>query len=123
MLQSRSATNIFGGKATPRQLWDADADALGRAFPDEGRPYDESAADAALVQHLAFWTGKNCERMLRLMLRSGLKREKWDRDPKYLPNTIRKGAARQGPVKGDGLKAAVATPAAEGVSSICPVFW
>lgn len=38
-----------------------------------------SEADMALCSMLAFWTGKNAEQMDRLFRRSGLMREKWDR--------------------------------------------
>ncbi|MBS0198275.1 MAG: hypothetical protein JSR77_16100 [Planctomycetes bacterium] len=39
---------------------------------------DDSAADLALCNHLAFWTGRDAARMDRLFRRSGLFREKWD---------------------------------------------
>jgi putative DNA primase/helicase len=39
---------------------------------------DHSAADQALSNLLAFWTGKDAARMDRLFRRSGLFREKWD---------------------------------------------
>lgn len=39
---------------------------------------DHSAADQALCNLLAFWTGKDAARMDRLFRRSGLFREKWD---------------------------------------------
>ena len=85
---SKSAAGVFGAKATFQQIWDADAAALAKAYPDMGeRTYDQSAADAALSQHLAFWTGRNAERMRTLMRRSKLSREKWERDD-YLPRTI-----------------------------------
>lgn len=88
-LRSQSAGGVFGGRATFAQLWAADADALSAAYPggDGDRAYDGSSADAALAQHLAFWTGKNCERIQGLMLRSGLVRDKWERED-YLPRTI-----------------------------------
>lgn len=92
---SKSTSAMFGGKATFAQLWDGDAVSLGRAFPaTDGRPYDASSADAALCQHLAFWTGKNCERMKRLMLASKLVRDKYERDD-YLPRTILQAIAKQ----------------------------
>ena len=88
-LRSGSAAAAFGNKATFAQLWEGDAEALARAYPDGGglRDYDASSADAALAQHLAFWTGKDCERIRRLMELSALKRDKWDRED-YLPRTI-----------------------------------
>ncbi len=53
-----------------RRLWDGDIGAHGG---------DHSAADLALCNHLAFWTGRDRERMDRLFRRSGLYREKWQR--------------------------------------------
>ena len=95
-LQSRSAASAFGNRASFADLWLADERALGAAYPDPVRPYDASEADAALAQHLAFWTGKNCERIRRLMYLSKLARPKWDeREDYYLPMTIRKAVARQ----------------------------
>lgn len=85
MLRSKSASAAFGGKASVQELWGADEEALGRHFPDDqgNRPFDWSLADAALLQHLAFWTGKNCERMDRLFRQSGLMRDKWDSRDDY----------------------------------------
>jgi putative DNA primase/helicase len=84
-LQSKSAGSIFGGKASFADLWTADEAALARAFPATGDdPYDRSSADAALAQHLAFWTGKDGARIERLMRRSGLVRDKWDNREDYL---------------------------------------
>ena len=77
---SRNAAAAFGGGGLAA-LWAGDV-------ADGGR----SEADQALANHLAFWTGRNCERMERLMRASGLVREKWDsplhRD--YLERTILK---------------------------------
>lgn len=92
------AGQAFGGKASFAALWMADADALGRAYPDtaggQGRAYDASSADAALAAHLAFWTGADLERMERLMRRSALVREKWDKHGSYLSRTISNAASR-----------------------------
>lgn len=41
---------------------------------------DESAADLALCNHLAFYTGNDAGRMDRLFRQSGLYRDKWDRN-------------------------------------------
>lgn len=48
---------------------------------------DHSAADLALCNHLAFWTGKDPDRMNRIFKTSGLYRKKWDRAD-YSKNTI-----------------------------------
>lgn len=89
---TRNAAAAFGGlgKPTFANLWDADAEPLGRQWPHATKPYDESSADMALADHLAFWTGKNCERMERLIRRSALARDKWDAHRTYLADTILK---------------------------------
>lgn len=95
--RSRSAAAAFSNRASFADLWERNVDVLSRCYPDNGdrsRAFAESEADAALAQHLAFWTGKHMERMRRLMLRSGLMREKYDR-PDYLPRTIRNACAMQ----------------------------
>lgn len=86
-LRSQSANSAFGNKASFADLWNADMDALSKFFPHPSEPYGASEADSALAQHLAFWTGKNCERIKALMQRSALAREKWNRED-YLPRTI-----------------------------------
>lgn len=79
------AAAAFGGKLTFADLWKADPAALGRAYPDaNGRPYDASAADMALASKLAWLTGNDCPRIERLMQRSGLVREKWEKHKAYL---------------------------------------
>ena len=94
-MQSRSVASAFGNRASFADLWLADEKALAGAYPDQGgRPYDCSAADAALAQHLAFWTGKDCERIRRLMPLSKLARDKWERED-YLPRTILGAVGRQ----------------------------
>lgn len=91
---SKSAAAAFGGRASFADLWNNNGGALMHAYPAEGRMYDASQADAALAQHLAFWTGKDCERIKRLMDRSALARDKWNRED-YLPRTILGAVARQ----------------------------
>lgn len=96
MLASRgSAAAVFGGGATVRDLWTCDEDKLASAYPDgfRARAFDHSSADAALCQHLAFWTGKNCERMERLFRQSELYREKWERED-YREATVLGAAGR-----------------------------
>ncbi len=110
-LMSRSASSVFGGRASFADLWEGNADALGTAYPDANRPYDASQADAALVSHLAFWTGRHGERIKRLMLRSGLVRDKWHRED-YLPRTISEILARPGDVLTDRLPEPASLPQA-----------
>ena len=95
MLASKKhASNVFGGRATIEDLWENRHDVLSRSFPslNDRDPYDRSSADAALAAHLAFWTGKDLARMERLMRRSKLVREKWDRHRSYMEMTIRNAA-------------------------------
>jgi hypothetical protein len=97
-LKAESVASQFGARASFRDLWTADADKLLEFFPPDqgGEQYDASAADLALAQHLAFYTGNNCERILRLMYMSGLKRAKWDKRPEYLiRRTIPRAVGRQ----------------------------
>lgn len=96
-LKSTSAGAQFGGRASFKDLWTADVDKLSMAYPSktEGQDFDHSAADAALAQHLAFWTGKDCERMLRLMFQSGLVREKWERQDYLRERTIPTAISQQ----------------------------
>jgi len=96
-LRSSSAASAFGNRASFRDLWERNEDVLARVYPEAGgksRPYDESTADAALAQHLAFWTGNDCERIRRLMQRSALVRDKWERAD-YLPRTILRACSLQ----------------------------
>lgn len=104
-LQSRGAAAAFQGKASFADLWEANAGPLAVSYPadtNSANAYDASSADSGLAQHLAFWTGKDCARIERLMLQSGLKRDKWERSvPHYgtdLERTITKAVARQGEV-------------------------
>lgn len=87
-LASHSARSSFGNAASFADLWTGDAAALARAYPSDADDYDRSSADAALAQHLAFWTGRDCSRIERLMRRSALARDKWDRDDYLGPRTI-----------------------------------
>jgi hypothetical protein len=89
-MQSTSARAAFGPSATFADLWECNVDVLATAYPPDGNgalAYDASRADRALAQHLAFWTGKDCERIRRLMFQSGLVRGKWDRES-YVYATI-----------------------------------
>lgn len=96
-LKTESAASVFGssGKASFKDLWTANEPVLAAAYPDEVRSYDASSADSALAQHLAFWTGGNCERIERLMRQSALKRDKWDKHKSYMSRTIIGAVSRQ----------------------------
>jgi hypothetical protein len=95
----RSLKANFGGGLTFRQLWEGDV-------PSDGR----SEADQSLANHLAFWTGKNCERIERLMRASPAYRNKWDAPShaNYLTTTILKACSYVVNVAGDRKAQAVA---------------
>lgn len=92
---SSSASAIFAGRATFADLWNANATTLTRTYPhpDPARGgYDHSSADAALLSHLAFWTGRDMPRMDRLFRRSGLMREKFAMRADYRLESIQNAA-------------------------------
>jgi len=104
---ARSAKAAFGGGLTFADLWAGDV-------PHDGR----SEADQALANHLAYWTGKDCERIERLMRASGLVREKWDAPGhvNYLRTTILKACAFVGKVATPRETGAPVTPAQQAVA-------
>lgn len=71
------------------------APTIATLWAGECDPDGRSEADQTLANHLAWWTGRNCERIERLMRRSGLVRDKWDAPghANYLTNTILKACA------------------------------
>lgn len=81
--QSRSAAIVFGDHDDTRisnvNLWSGNAAAIAGCYPPDkpGEPYDRSKADFALALRLAYWTGKDCPRVERLMQMSPLKRDRW----------------------------------------------
>lgn len=116
MLNSRSGANDFGSRASFKELWTNDTTALMKYFPDPDREYNCSRADAALAQHLAFWTGKHGERMHTLMMKSELEREKWGRED-YLTLTINNACAKQIKVLSDPKLKIVNNPTNTSVES------
>lgn len=70
-------SKVNGGKFT--RLWEGDTSGYG----------SPSEADQALCNFLAFYTGKDAERMDRMFRASGLYREKWERED-YRTATIEK---------------------------------
>lgn len=114
-LQSSSAGSRFDGKAAFADLFDGVESVLARNYPpDRGssEPFDRSSADAALFQHLAFWSGADPERMVRLARRSRLVRDKWDRDD-YVSRTVRHAREHCRDVLQDPAPPAPLAPAAE----------
>lgn len=98
-MRSSSGRSLLGRSASFADLWNRNTDVLSTVYPDTyggGREYDYSSADAALAQHLAFWTGCDAPRIERLMRMSSLYRSKWDYHRNYLSNiTIRRACGKQ----------------------------
>lgn len=89
----KNAAARFGDGITFADLWTANAPVLARKWPSDKDDFGHSEADAALASHLAFWTGKNHERIRDLMYQSELVRPKWEERPDYLETTIMKAAS------------------------------
>lgn len=95
MLRHVSAKAAIGRSASFADLWFANETKLAAVFPpQQNGAYDASAADQALANHLAWGTGSHGERVLALMERSALARDKWNR-PGYLHNTIQRACSSQ----------------------------
>lgn len=68
-----------GPQASNADLFNANAAVLGAAYPsDKGDAFDKSAAAFALACRLAYWTGKDCARVERLMNRASFRRSRAD---------------------------------------------
>lgn len=80
----------LGASPTNRQLWEGDPVALGQFFPSStGKPFDQSQADQSLLNMLAFWTGRDHARMIRLFSMSALgKRDKWTKRAYYRNRSV-----------------------------------
>ncbi len=99
-LSSSSAKSRFTGSATFSDLWNNNTPVLAKSYPSLNQvdPYDRSSADMALAQMLAFWTGKNHQRIYDLMQQSALVREKWTKHRTYLATTVTNAVNNQGGV-------------------------
>jgi hypothetical protein len=92
-LNSHSARAAFGGGVTFADLWTCNEAALAREYhSNTNDTFDRSSADLALSNNLAWWTGGHHERVLQLMWKSELRREKWERED-YLRATVSKACA------------------------------
>jgi hypothetical protein len=98
-LRSKSASGMFGNTASFKELYHADVKSLSKHYPDKERDFDHSGADFALCLHLAFYTGKNCERIERLFSASALgQRDKWKEREYYRRRTVSRAVASCGAV-------------------------
>lgn len=95
-LNSETVAAMFGGgKASFRDLWEKNVDALIDSWPSDDGSYDASSADASLAQRLAFWCGGQHDRIEKLMRMSAMVRPKWDKHKSYMRRTICGAVARQ----------------------------
>lgn len=104
-----SAAAAFAGKATFSDLWNCNVEALAESYPSSTSAYDGSSADMALCVRLAWWTGKDCERMARLLRASGLARDKHDRED-YVQRTVLQACGMVTDVLTDRPAAALPVP-------------
>ncbi|MFN3213746.1 MAG: phage/plasmid primase, P4 family [Henriciella sp.] len=90
--RSRSLASSFGQKASFEDLWIKREIVLSEYYPGDNKldGFDRSSADLALMNHLAFWTGKDARRMDRLFRQSALIRPKYEKRPDYRHATIMK---------------------------------
>mgnify|MGYP006422669753 CR=1 FL=1 len=103
--KSQSAASVFGGSALSFEaLWTKNERILSETWPHATNGFDGSSADMSLAQRLAFWTGKDCARIERLMRKSELYRTKWDERPDYLRRTILNACSAQTKVYSDPKK-------------------
>lgn len=86
---ARDPAAMFGNKLLPKDLWEKNEEKLGAHFPHPDKIFDHSSADQALMNHLAFYTGMDCNRMIRLFKRSQLMRPKFEKAD-YCRRTILK---------------------------------
>ena len=105
LIQKATASkSVFGSKASFAELWNCKTAKLSQSYPSDTSEFDRSSADMALCIHLAFWTGKNCERMERLFNNSALVRDKWKTREQYRKDTILTACARVAGVYSVGTK-------------------
>lgn len=82
----------FSGRPTISDYWTRNVSVLANAWPHTHDDFDQSSADSAFAALVAWWTGGNHDRTERVMRKSAMVREKWDRES-YLRPTILKAAS------------------------------
>ncbi|MCP4365491.1 MAG: hypothetical protein GY800_09365, partial [Planctomycetes bacterium] len=120
MLKRDEAAGMLG-KCTIRDLWERNEEKLAVRYPPDpnGRDsFNHSDADYALLAHLAYYTGKNCERMQKLFEKSALARDNGEKGALYQRDSILKMVALCTDV--DGSKSHVPTTTG-GVTNIVTI--
>lgn len=119
-IASQGIRQFMGRSSSFVDLWEANEEILCRLFPPtKDGPYDRSSADQAFANHLAFWTGSNCERMAKLWRESALNRDKLDREG-YVRGTILNACASQNEWYSGPADLLTAPATSDGVSNLCP---
>jgi primase-polymerase (primpol)-like protein len=96
-MNMKSANAAFGGKPSFEDLFTRNVSVLSKAYPAQGRDFDESSADMALASYCAWLTGNDCPRIERFMRKSALVRDKWEDHKTYLSEfTIPKALVKDG---------------------------
>ena len=92
MLKAKHSNAVtFGNRCSVDQLFPGDPAVINEFFGG-----DRSSLDAAVFQHLAFWTGCDQKRMERMARRTiWVRPDKWDDRDDYLPRTIAKACSQQ----------------------------
>lgn len=84
-----SGDAVFDGDLKVGDFFNYDIAKLAKRYPSaSGDEFDRSNADAGLMTHLAFFTGKNAARMDRIFRRSPLMRDKYKDRADYRQSTI-----------------------------------
>jgi hypothetical protein len=93
--KSQTDTGIGDEELIERALKAKDGGKFARLWAGqwEGEYPSQSEADVALCMKLAFWTGRDAERIDTLFRRSGLMRDKWNRED-YRTSTIARAIER-----------------------------
>lgn len=102
-------------------LWTANVPVLAATWPpnNQNDDFDRSSADMSLAMRLAYWTGRDCERIERLMRLSGLARDKYERRG-YIVDTVMKAAGQVTAVCQDKAPPAEPVPVGEPVEVLAP---
>jgi hypothetical protein len=120
--EHKSPAQQLGGRCPFPALMDRDVDVLAKFYPpnpSSTTPYDASSVDQAAANHLAWLTGNDCERVLRIMQSDACKltRDKWESRPGYLRGTIANACSK--PKKWPKIKGATKV-VGDRVQSVAP---
>lgn len=90
------ADAAFTGRPSIGDYWSRNVEVLAKAWPHTHDEFDQSSADSAFAALVAWWTGGNHERTERIMRKSAMVRDKWDRESYIRPTILRASAVVKG---------------------------